>query len=186
MNIFDITDISHKTIAMFLQNGEIAIDATAGNGNDTIFLAKQVGQAGFVYAFDVQQCAITSTENKLIREGLRNRTSLIKDSHENIDKYVKDSIGCAMFNLGYLPKSDKTIITTGKSSVIAIKKCMDLLKIKGVISICIYTSHEGGKDEGAILECFLHKLPRDKYKVLKHYALNDENSPYIVFIYRIK
>lgn len=186
MNIFNITEISHKTVAMFLQEGEVAIDATAGHGMDTVFLAKQVGEEGHVYAFDIQDRAITSTEGRLLMEGLKSRTSLIKDSHENIDQYVKGTIGCAMFNLGYLPNGDKTIITCPTSSVIAIKKCIDLVKIKGVISICIYTSHEGAKQEATLVEEFLIKLPKKNYKVLKHFSLNDENSPYIVFIYRMK
>lgn len=186
MNIFNITEISHKTVSMFLKKGEIAIDATAGHGMDTLFLAKQVGRDGHVYAFDIQKCAITSTEGRLIIEGLRHRTSLIEDSHEHIDCYVKDPIGCAMFNLGYLPKSDKTIITSGRSSVIAIKKCTDLLKLKGIISICIYTSHDGAKEEATLVEGFLQQLSNKKYKVLKYGSLNDESSPYIVFIYRIK
>ena len=102
--------------------GDTVIDATVGNGNDTVLLASLVGSSGKVYGFDVQEAAIQTTKEKLILTGLFPQTELILDGHENLDLYVnKDSkISAITFNLGYLPKSDKSIITTPKTTLSAI------------------------------------------------------------------
>ncbi|MEJ7220935.1 class I SAM-dependent methyltransferase, partial [Staphylococcus gallinarum] len=86
--------------------------ATCGNGNDTLFLAQNVPN-GFVYGFDIQQLAITNTEQKV---ATFSNVKLIKDSHNNVKQYIKaehiGKIDAAIFNLGYLPKGDKSIVTT--------------------------------------------------------------------------
>ncbi|MPW25203.1 methyltransferase domain-containing protein [Alkalibaculum sp. M08DMB] len=186
MNIFNIIEISHNYVSKVLRIGEIAIDATAGHGNDTIFLAKLLGKEGHVYAFDIQKSAIDSTNEKLIKSELKCNVSLIKDSHENIGNYVNNNIGCAMFNLGYLPQSDQNIVTCGQTTIIAIQECINLLRIEGIISICVYTSHPGGRAEALIVEDYLEKIDKKNFKVLKYFCLNDKTSPYLVFIYRIK
>ena len=45
--------------------GDTAVDATMGNGHDTLFLCQLVGEGGRVYAFDVQAQAVESTKKRL-------------------------------------------------------------------------------------------------------------------------
>ena len=93
----------HEILKTKIKEGDIVVDATVGNGYDTVFLAKVVGKTGRVIGFDIQEKALNNTKDKLIRENLEGRVILIHDSHSNIDKYIKEPINGAMFNLGYLP-----------------------------------------------------------------------------------
>ncbi|MFZ7133998.1 MAG: class I SAM-dependent methyltransferase [Eubacteriales bacterium] len=186
MRIFNITKIVQEYVSNSVKPGDCVIDATAGNGNDTCFLAERVGNHGQVYAFDILDEAISNTHANLQAKGLMERVKLIKDSHEKIDKYVGEPISCAMFNLGYLPKSTNNTVTKGLSTVAALNSCIHLLKKRGIITLCIYISHPGGKDEEKLLEEYVIALPKNKFKVLKYYTFNDAQAPYIYIIYRIK
>ncbi|WP_303861889.1 class I SAM-dependent methyltransferase [Alkalibaculum bacchi] len=186
MNIFHITKLAQDYASTAITKGDKVIDATAGNGADTVFLAEKVGQTGQVYAFDIQEDAIKNTKAKVLEKAYESRVQLIQDSHANIDQYVQGPISCAMFNLGYLPKGDPAIITKGASSIKALKKSLELLKVNGIITICVYTSHEGGVEEASIVEAYLKVLDKYRYKVLKYSCLNDQTSPYIVLIARMK
>lgn len=186
MNLFHITKLAQDYISTVITKGDYVIDATAGNGADTVFLAEKVGENGRVYAFDIQEDAIKHTRARIAQKAYESRVQLIQDSHANINQYLQGPISCAMFNLGYLPKGDPAIITKGASSIEALKKTLDLLKVKGMITICIYVSHEGGAQEASIVETYLEGLDKQKYKVLKYSCLNDPLSPYIILIVRMK
>ena len=126
--------LSHDFLAEVLESNSIAVDATMGNGNDTVFLA---GLASKVYAFDVQEQALQKTKERLEQLGFDN-AQLILDGHQTIDKYVDGPIRAAIFNLGYLPSADKTIITKPDTTLEAIGKILDRLEVGGRISIMIY------------------------------------------------
>jgi tRNA G37 N-methylase Trm5 len=129
---------SHDIIKKIINEGDVVVDATAGNGNDTLLLAKLVGEKGRVYAFDIQQDAINNTIKKLQDNNLDPRVTVIKDGHQNMDKYVNDGIKAVMFNLGYLPGGDHSIATKGDTTITAVKKSMDLLMVGGIITVVIY------------------------------------------------
>jgi tRNA A58 N-methylase Trm61 len=180
-----ITEIVQNIICEYINEGDIAIDATAGNGFDTIYLAKKVGEAGKVYSFDVQKVAIELTEENLIKENLLDRVHLINDGHELIDKYVNEEVSAVMFNLGYLPKGDKSIITKGENTIIALDKSVKLLKKGGVISVIVYYGHEGGLEEKEIINTYLENLDSKKYNVISILHTNRlSNSPIINLIYK--
>ena len=151
-----ITDISKLYLENIINEGDIVVDATMGNGYDTKYLAKKVGEEGFVYSFDIQEVAIKSTKKMLDKENLTHRVKLILDGHENMDKYVKDQVSCVLFNLGYLPRADHSVITKPQTTIKAIEHSLNLLKPHGVISIAIYTGHEGGLNEKSIIVNFKH------------------------------
>jgi len=136
--------LAHELVSAVVTPLCIAIDATCGNGHDTVFLA---GLAGHVYAFDVQQQAIESTRNRLVQANLQHRVTLINDGHQNIAKYVRQPIRAAMFNLGFLPGSDKSVITTPDTTVEALDACLDLLEGGGLITVMVYPRHDGGSVE---------------------------------------
>ena len=116
--------------------GTVAIDMTAGNGHDTLFLAELVGD-GHVYAFDVQEEAVVATRQRLEEAGMAERVSVIHDSHHTVQTIVADEtrpITAAVFNLGYLPGSDKTVTTTGETTIDALRQLQDVMAIGGVIT----------------------------------------------------
>lgn len=53
--------LSHDFLAEVIDKEAITLDATMGNGNDTVFLAKSSKK---VYAFDIQEEAIAKNESK--------------------------------------------------------------------------------------------------------------------------
>lgn len=172
------TILSKDFIKENISIGDIVIDATMGRGNDTLFLRQLVGEMGFVYAFDIQKEAIETTKNKLIENNVYNNVSLILDGHQNIDKYIESNIiSCVVFNFGYLPKGDHNIATKPDTSVIAIQKCLQLLKIKGIISLCVYQGGDTGFEEKQAILNYIKSLDYNKYTVIVSDFFNRPNYP---------
>jgi len=180
-----VTTIVKNEISPYIHEGYIAVDLTAGNGNDTCFLAEKIGVKGKVYAFDVQAIAIEETKKKLEDKHLEDRVLLVHDGHENIDKYIKEKIHVAMLNLGYLPSGDKTIITRPKTTICAIRKVIKLLEIGGVLSIIVYYGHAGGQQEKDSVEEVLQNLDEKKIDVMTiSYPNRKSSAPIIYLLYK--
>lgn len=165
-----------------VQPGDTVVDATCGNGHDTLFLAELAGIDGHVLSFDIQSQAIEKA--KELCHPLEN-IEFILDSHANIDEYLKDSsiIKTAMFNLGYLPKGDKSITTTYKSTIAAIEGIFKRLCSGGRIVIVVYHGHPEGKEEKEALTGFLSRWPQKEAQVLEYRFINQRNdAPYILCI----
>lgn len=171
---------SHLYIERFVEEGDWVIDATAGNGNDTVMLAKLVGQTGHVFSFDVQQVALDRTGEKLVGLGLQDRVELLCDGHENLDRYVKDKVKAVMFNLGYLPRGDHNIGTRAETTITAIEKSLELMVVGGIISIVVYHGGDSGFDEKIKVLEYLEKLDPKKYLVMKTDFINQINCPPIL------
>ena len=162
-----------------LKNNDIAVDMTIGNGNDTLFLSKLVNK-GFVFGFDIQQEAIDNT-NKLLKENNINNYKLFKSSHDNIDIILKDYIGkisLILFNLGYLPNSDKTITTKANTTLNALKKALKMLNNKGIILIVIYSHEEGKKEEKTIKDYLI----KNSIRYNEYHNTDNINAPYLIEI----
>lgn len=171
-----VLPFSKRLIEKTVLPGETVVDATAGNGNDTLFLAQHVGENGHVYAFDIQQQALDATATRL--NDLNERTTLILDSHASIDKYVQGPIGGAMFNLGYLPYSeDQSVVTKPATTIEAIHKILGLLKKDGIITVSVYDGHEGGKEERDALLAYVKSLHQTEVHVARYELLNQQNNP---------
>ena len=168
-----ILELVNKFIDDNVNDKMICCDMTCGNGNDTLHLCKL---SSFVYGFDIQQIAIDNTKDKLIKESVTNY-KLILDSHENIDKYIDNKIDLFIYNLGYLPRGDKSITTIPSSTISSLKKALDMLNEQGKIVMVIYTGHEMGKKEEKELIPFVNDLPQDIYSVLKLQYINQINNP---------
>lgn len=176
-NFDNVNNIAKMYIQEAIGEGDICIDATMGNGYDTVFLAEKVGKNGKVYAFDVQEEAIKSTQKKIKKLEFEDRVELILDGHENIEKYVKQSIKCAVFNLGYLPRCEHMIITKPDTTVEAIKQSVELLEENGVVCISIYTGHEGGMEERNAVFNYAMNLDQKSYNVFGSKFINQKNNP---------
>lgn len=174
--------MSHEFLAEILDQEAIAVDATMGNGHDTAFLA---GLAGQVYAFDVQKEALVKTRERLDRLGLTN-AQLILAGHERVDHYVKQ-LRAAIFNLGYLPSADKTIITRPDTTLEALRKILDRLEVGGRVSMMIYYGHEGGElEKDRVLE-MVEQLDQTEFTVMLYGPLNQINTPpFLVMIERLR
>lgn len=172
-----VTDLNKVLLEDVINEGDIVIDATMGNGYDTKYLAEKVGENGFVYSFDVQEEAIKSTKKRLEKAGLIDRVNLILDGHQNMDMYVNKEVSCVMFNLGYLPRAKHQVITKPETTLEAIKKSLELLKPNGVVSIAIYTGHEGGMEECDEVFGYVSKLDQSEYSVLNCNFVNQINHP---------
>ena len=152
--------------------GDTVIDATMGNGHDTCLLAELVGEQGQVYAFDVQPQALSRTDEALRAAGLRERCRLILDGHEHAASHVTAPVRAAVFNLGWLPGSDKTVTTRWETTRTAIAACLSLLCPGGICSVCVYPGHAAGDEERRCLTEWLAALPPQEYNVLHQRFLN--------------
>lgn len=179
-----VLSYSKTLLQKAISEGDIVIDGTAGNGHDTLFLAKLVGKTGHVYAFDIQQSAIEATNQRLGEFG--NQASVIRDGHEHIPKYVNQEISAAVFNLGYLPGANHSTITKPDTTVMAIEACLNLLKIGGIIIIVVYHGHDGGDIERDALLQYVRVLPQASIQVLKYDFINQVNhAPFIIALEKI-
>lgn len=161
----------------FVKPGDIVLDGTCGNGNDTISLAKLVGEEGLVYAFDIQGVALENTRLLLEENNLVDRVDLILDSHENIDKHIEKNLDFVIFNLGYLPQGDKTIKTSLETTIMGIKKALDFMKSGAILLITIYRGHQGGLDEYQGIKEYAENLDQKKYNSFLFHHINQKNYP---------
>lgn len=172
---------SHVLLKQVVQPGDKVVDATMGNGNDTAFLAKLVGNRGNVYAFDIQNQAIQKTKQRLINNHLTKPVTLYHTGHQNLlDTIGMTSISAAIFNLGYLPGSNKKIITRPNSTLSALKQCLMILQNGGVVVLVLYYGHPGGKPEKNDVLKFASQLNQKRYTVLKYQFINQVNDPPIL------
>lgn len=170
-------ELSKEICKAKLSNGDTAVDCTMGNGNDTAFLGSLVGEKGKVYAFDIQNEAISNTRKKLHDLNFLDRTEIILDGHENIDQYIKSKVKLIIFNLGYLPRGDRKITTKKETTLQAVRKCLDMLDSNGIILLIMYPGHEAGRLEKQALERFSLSLNQKEYSVAKLCFINQINNP---------
>lgn len=170
-----------------ISEGDIAVDATAGNGHDTLFLTQLVGDAGFVYAFDVQKQAVDATLHRLLDNGLEHRALVLNTGHENIEKHIIKPVAGAIFNLGYLPGGDHAIVTQSNTTVTAIDSLLKLLKVGGMIVLVVYHGHIGGKEERDEVIRFVSELPQKYVHVLRYEFINQKNDPpFVIALEKVK
>ena len=185
MTIDRILPFTKYLLEKTITPGDTAIDATCGNGNDTIFLSQLVGADGLVFSFDIQKKAIDETHRRLKELSIEN-VILIQDGHENVLKHISKEISAAIFNLGYLPGSDKTVATNGVTTWRAVCDMLHLLKVGGLIILVIYHGHEAGKIERQEIEAAIATLDPTKTTVLRYEFLNKNQAPYIMAIEKLK
>ncbi|HOA40558.1 MAG: class I SAM-dependent methyltransferase [Halanaerobiales bacterium] len=183
-DFWQMVEFSHLLMSRQISKGAIVIDATAGNGHDSLFLARIVGEDGKVYSFDIQEKAIANTARLLAEHHLLDRVELIKDGHQNLDKYIKKEIDGMIFNLGYLPGGDKEITTRKDTTITALEKGLKLLKYGGIITMVVYTGHPGGREELEAILALVDGLDPHIYNVLNYKFINQKSAPEILAIIR--
>jgi SAM-dependent methyltransferase len=181
-----LTAAASSWIEVALFDGALAIDATVGNGYDTLFLAHRVGPKGKVLGFDVQKAALAGAREILKFVGSIDRVSLIHESHTRLSDFLPagSTIAGAMFNLGYLPRGNRQIITRPDTTVLALRSVLEHLAERGRVTLLAYRGHEGGIPEYEGVRQFLEQLPGDEWLVEELASTND--SPIAPRLFRIQ
>lgn len=160
---------AHAALTEILGDGDLAIDATVGNGHDTLFLARAVGEGGTVYGFDIQEAALESAWRRLDEAGVADRVSLYHAGHEAmmalLPESLRERVRAVMFNLGYLPGGDKQRTTRYATTLAALEQARELLAPGGAISVLAYTGHAGGREEAEAVKAWARSLAADYYAV---------------------
>lgn len=179
----DLLTLQKSFITAHLKEGDVCADFTMGNGHDTAFLSKTVGEGGKVYAFDIQPYALESTKKTLESEGCFQNYTLILDSHHNARNYINEKIKAGMFNLGYLPGSGHKELTTKRETTLpAVKNAIEMLDSDGILLIAVYPGHKEGELEGEMLKEYLSSLSRFEMSISKFQIINSPTSPYFFIV----
>ncbi|WP_428911268.1 class I SAM-dependent methyltransferase [Niallia sp. Krafla_26] len=181
MKVMQILPFARNLLERTCSNGDIVVDGTLGNGHDTEFLAHLVGPTGQVFGFDIQEQAILNTRKRLEDLHLNQQVTLFHHGHEKIKESIPSDlhgkIKGAIFNLGYLPGGDKSIVTKPETTIAAIRQLLELMAIEGIIVLVIYHGHqEGAVERDAIIE-FTQSIDQQKAHVIQYGFINQNNHP---------
>lgn len=192
-----IVPTAHDYLAEVLAAGAHAIDLTAGNGHDTLFLAGCVGRAGTLLSFDVQKQALENTTQRLRDAGLEPffhqepadhyapGIHLIHASHDQLQRYARLEPAAVIANLGFLPGGDRGLITRPETTVAALQQAADLLRPGGRLAVVVYVGHPGGPDEGQAVDTWFGNLDPSAWSVLRIERFNQALSPYLLVAEKI-
>jgi len=173
---------SHALVSVVVRQGDVVVDATMGNGYDTLFLAQCVGSSGKVIGFDVQEKALVATGRRLLAAGvLASSFNLHRVSHAKLSEYVPSGVAAVLFNLGYLPGADKSLITQVETSLDALAQSLACLRSGGLLSVMCYPGHAGGDKEAEAVKRWMEEIDgvdADVQMVQSTRAL--EKSPFLL------
>lgn len=189
----NIVTQSQNMLSAVLEPGDLAVDLTAGRGADTLFLARCVGAAGLVLAFDIQEQALTATADRLHQAGIPVQRSpicsgfdgsagvvLVAASHDRLADVVTGAPRGIIANLGYLPGGDQSVITRPDTTLTALRQATAILAVGGRLAVVVYPGHPGGREEGAAVDQFFSVLPIKKWNVLRIAVPNSAAAPYLL------
>ncbi len=177
-HMLDLLALQKQFILNHLREGDRAVDFTMGNGHDTAFLSKAVGETGEVFAFDIQPEALESSRKTLAAEGCPENYTLICASHHRVCEFVEGPIRAGMFNLGYLPGGDKSLTTMRETTMPAVEAAISLLGEDSILLIAVYPGHAEGEEEGKMLSAYFSTLDRRKICVTQIKIMNSPTSPF--------
>ena len=163
-----LTKLAQEFIEGSVFPGDTVIDATLGNGHDTLFLTRLIAPSGQLFGFDIQQKAVSQTQGKLQQEGLESLSQLFQRGHEQMSQSIPaeyhGKISAIMFNLGYLPGGDKGVTTLPVSTAKALDCSLQLLAPGGRLTIMAYIGHPGGQEEANEVEHWIDGLQADLWQ----------------------
>jgi len=175
--------LAHLLLRQFVRCGDRAIDATCGNGKDTLLLAELVGETGRVWAFDIQQAALARTSQRLTEAGLLSRVTLSATGHERLTDQVSAPVTAIVFNLGWLPGGERSIVTRPATTLPALRASLELLLPGGLLLITCYPGHAGGDDETAAVVGWSQHLDAKNFHAWRMGQQNvSEQAPFCLTI----
>ncbi|WP_334073784.1 MULTISPECIES: tRNA (mnm(5)s(2)U34)-methyltransferase [Paenibacillus] len=190
MGFLSVLSFAHKLVGERLQPGDAAVDATAGTGADTLFLARACGPRGQVFAFDIQAEALSLTQARLHKEepALLPAVTLLRQSHaemeEALPRGIQGKLGAVMFNLGYLPAAgaNPSLITQTSSTLQALDAALRLLRPRGILTAVLYPGHAGGDEEAMAVESWASALPQAAGQAVIYRQLQKPAAPYLIAV----
>lgn len=181
-------DLAHTYWQQIVQPGDQVIDATCGNGQDTLVLCQLTLNKpnGLVYAIDIQSKAIELTRRYLsdnLPAHVLDRICYYQGCHSQFPSSIQtESISLITYNLGYLPGGDKNLTTQTATTLQSLKQALELVKAGGAVSITCYPGHtEGSIEQNAILE-FASTLAPNEWSCCHHRWLNRKKSPSLLLL----
>ncbi|XP_059661865.1 tRNA (mnm(5)s(2)U34)-methyltransferase, chloroplastic [Cornus florida] len=186
------TEVAHSVWRHVIQKGGILVDATCGNGYDTLAMVKMVAgkpPKGRVYAMDIQKAALENTLS-LLDESLnpdeKELVELFSICHSKMEDVVPKGVSVRLvaFNLGYLPGGDKAIITRSETTRLALEAAKRILAPGGLISMVVYVGHPGGREEFETVEAFASGLPVEDWICCKHQMQDRPLAPILFFLFK--
>ena len=170
-----------------IRPGDTVVDATMGNGKDTLFLCELVGENGHVFAFDVQAEAVARTRERVEEAGYAGRATLLLAGHETMNEHVNRQVQAVMFNLGWLPGAQHAVTTKTGTTIAAVQAALGLIAPGGIVTICVYPGHEEGTRELQALRELAAGLDVRRYNALYHHFINAaQQTPQLLLIQKNK
>ncbi|MBQ8526174.1 MAG: methyltransferase domain-containing protein [Clostridia bacterium] len=174
------SDICEFYINEVIKQGDTVVDATVGNGNDTLKLSNAVGENGLVYGFDIQEQAIEAAKKQNYKYS---NVIFLNHSHADMDKYIIGEVSAVIFNLGYLPGGDHNISTKYETTVSALEKAMKLLAPGGTVITVIYRGGDSGFEECDGVVEYIRGIDYKRFNVLLFdYISRPKNPPMVCVI----
>ena len=181
MKLERILPFARALLEKAITPGDSAVDGTLGNGHDTVMLANLVGEHGHIFGFDIQETAVVNSQLRIKENGLEDRVTFYQIGHEHIKESIPrgyhGEITAAIFNLGYLPGGDKSIVTQPETTISAIDQLMDIMAPEGIIILVVYHGHPEGAVERDILLQYVRNIDQKKAHVLQYNFINQANQP---------
>ena len=181
------TELARVLLRQSLAAGGWVVDATVGNGHDTMWLAERVGPTGRVFGFDVQAVALAVAAERV--RGHK-QVTLIHAGHERMAECLpleaKGRLYGVMFNLGYLPGAAKDIITRTETTLAALQQAVDFLAVAGTVTVVVYPGHAGGAEEAEAVRAFARARP-EGFAASQHRRINTVGAaPELIVIERVR
>jgi SAM-dependent methyltransferase len=175
--------LTHLFLHSFVRDGDRGVDATCGNGHDTLLLARLVGTRGHVWGFDIQRQAVEESRRRAAEEGLESRITLLQSGHEELTRHVAAPVRIVLFNLGYLPGGDRRVITRPDTTGAALGQSLQLLAPGGIVLVTVYPGHCGGDEEQSTVERWSTGLPTRTYYSWRMRQTNvSPTAPYLLLV----
>ena len=174
--------LAAEAMQRLVQPGDTVVDATMGNGGDTLFLCRLVGENGHVYAIDIQPEAMARTKERLDVEEICTRVSFSLNGHQHLREIVGEPVQAVMFNLGWLPGGNHACTTCVETTLKALQQAVELILPGGMVSVCVYPGHDEGTKELDAVTSFCSMLPVNRYTVLGNRFMNAKQGTPQLFL----
>lgn len=178
------TTLAHDFAARALAPGDLAVDATCGNGHDTIHLARLVGPGGTVVAIDVQADALAETRRHTESEDLADgRVRFVHGCHTTLGDHITPATAAlVMFNLGYLPGGDHALTTRAESTPAALDAAALALRPGGLLMVTCYPGHVEGAREAVAVESWMETAAANGARVSRYHQPFTKNPAPILWL----
>ena len=187
--------LAHSLWRATLQQGDIAVDATAGVGHDAAILASLVGPGGTLHALDVDAAALEACAQRVRDETGETNAACLRTSAQSHAApppgLAPRSATVVAFNLGFLPtraRSDAAPPTTDAATTVEALASWALGAVRpgGHVSVAIYPGHPAGAREAVALRAFAERLPSSAWRATCHQPVNHEpTAPLLLSLHRL-